>query len=195
VRFRYRFPVLETERLVLRELRRADAPALLVAWRDAETMLYFGAEPLATAADARSQIRDFRAEAASGDGIRWAITERGRDEYVGDIGFSNFAPEHARAEVGFLLARAFWRRGLMSEALTTVLDYGFRTKSLHRVEALVDPRNESSLRVLERCGFAREGTLRGYEFERGAFIDLVLFSLLQSDWPAVRDCGEGRDFT
>ncbi len=182
MRLRYLFPHLETERLVLREPRRSDAPSLLAAWRDAETMLYFGAEPLSTIAEARGQIRDFRDDARSGDGIRWIITERGRGEYIGDVGFFDFAPEHARAEVGFLLARPFWRRGLMHEALTSVLEFGFFTKSLRRVEALVDPRNDASLRVVERCGFATEGILRDYEFERGEFIDLVLLSLLQSDW-------------
>jgi [ribosomal protein S5]-alanine N-acetyltransferase len=179
---RTRFPVLETERLVLREPRRSDAPLLLAAWQDEETMLYFGTEPLGTRAEALQQIRSFRDDASSGEGIRWVITERGRDEYAGDIGFFDFAPDHARAEIGFVLARPLWNRGLMGEALTAALGFGFLVKKLHRVEALVDPRNSASLRVLERAGFRREGNLRDYEFEREAFIDLVLLSLLQPEW-------------
>ncbi len=178
-----RFPILETERLRLREPRRADAPHLLAAWHDEETMLYFGTEPLTTRRGALEQIRGFCEEASSGDGIRWIITEQGRDEYIGDIGFFDFACEHARAEIGFLLARTHWGRGLMGEALSAALQYGFIKKGLHRVEALVDPRNAACLRVLERRGFSREGTLRQYEFERGAFIDLALLSMLRSEWP------------
>lgn len=186
MRLRDRFPVLETERLILREPRRSDAAALLAAWQDAETMLYFGAEPLNALAEARMRIREFRDDALSGDGIRWILTEKGRDEYVGDIGLFDFAPEHARAEVGFLLARPLWGRGLMGEALDAVLAFGFDVSGLHRIEALVDPRNAASLHVLERHGFAREGLLRDYEFERGAFIHLVLLSLLAGDREAIR---------
>ncbi len=145
-------------------------------------MLYFGTGPLATRAEALEQIREFREDASSGEGIRWIITERGRDEYVGDVGFFDFAPDHARAEIGFLLAKPLWNRGLMCEALAAVLGFGFLVKNLHRVEALVDPRNVASLRVLERAGFRREGVLRDYEFEREAFIDLVLLSLLRMEW-------------
>ncbi len=190
---RYRFPVLETERLVLREPRRSDAELCLAAWGDEETMLYFGTEPLATRAQALEQIRDFRDETSSGEGIRWIITERGRDEYVGDIGFFDYAPDHARAEIGFLLAKPLWKRGLMSEALTATLGYGFSVKNLHRVEALVDPRNAASLRVLERRGFHREGILRDYEFERNAFIDLALLSLLRKEWEARSAPGLSRE--
>jgi ribosomal-protein-alanine N-acetyltransferase len=151
----------------LREPRRSDAERLLAAWRDEETMLYFGTEPLGTRREAMEEIRAFREQASSGEGIRWIITERERDEYVGDIGFFDFASDHARAEIGFLLAK---------------LQYGFVSKDLHRVEALVDPRNAACLRVLERRGFRREGTLRDYEFERDAFIDLVLLSMLRPEW-------------
>ncbi len=181
MRARRAFPVLETERLVLRAPRRADARALLDAWRDADTMRYFGAEPLARIRDALDQIRDFTEETAAGDGIRWTLTERGQDEYIGDIGYFDHVPEHSRAEVGFILARPYWRRGLMTEALAAVLDYGFEAMRLHRVEALVDPRNGRSLRTLERAGFRREGLLRDYEFERGEFIDLALLSLLRTE--------------
>jgi ribosomal-protein-alanine N-acetyltransferase len=173
--------VLETERLVLRAPRRADAPALLDAWRDADTMRYFGAEPLARIRDALDQIRDFHEETATGDGIRWILTRRAKDEYIGDIGFFDHAPEHSRAEVGFILARPYWRQGLMAEALAAVLDYGFEAMRLHRVEALVDPRNGRSLQTLERAGFRREGLLRDYEFERGEFIDLALLAHLRSE--------------
>lgn len=175
------FPILETDRLRLREPRRADAARLLDAWQDEETMLYFGSEPLRTRREALDEIRAFRDDAVSGDGIRWILTEKGRDEYIGDIGFSDFALEHARAEIGFLLARTYWGHGFMSEALSAALRHGFLATNLHRVEALVDPRNAACLKTLNRCGFKQEGILRQYEFERGAFIDLALLSLLRSE--------------
>lgn len=185
---RHAFPVLATDRLILREPRRSDASRLLSVWSDEEAVRYFGTGPLVTRKHALAEIRVFREQVASGDGIRWIITERDRNEYVGDIGFFDFAPQHARAEVGFLLSRALWGRGLMREALAAVLDYGFHVKCLHRVEALVDPRNRACLRLLEQTGFEREGTLREYEFERDQFIDLVLWSMLQREWGDASSC-------
>ena len=178
---RYKFPTLETERLVLREPRRADAKPLFAAWSDSETVRYFGTGPLATQSQAYEELRAFRNQTMSGEGIRWIITVRDRDEYVGDVGFFDFAPEHSRAEIGFLLVRPLWGQGYMREALIAVLDYGFSAANLHRGEALVDPRNAACLRILERNGFQREGLLRDYEFEHEAFIDLVLLSRLRDD--------------
>ncbi len=182
---RRRFPILITERLILREPTRADAMRLLAVWSDEDTVRYFGTGPLESRAEALEEIRSFRKGTSAGDSIRWVLTERGRDDYLGDIGFFDFAPEHARAEVGFLLDRSHWGQGLMREALAAVLDYGFCVKCLHRVEALVDPRNQLCLGLLERVGFRCEGTLREYEFEHDQFIDLVLLSLLQRDWPGA----------
>ncbi len=178
---RYRFPILATERLVLRAPRRSDAGKLLEAWSDEETMRYFGTLPLTRRAEALEEIYAFREQVVAGEGIRWILTERGRDEYIGDVGYFEFASEHARAEVGFLLARPYWKRGLMTEALAAVLEYGFHVKNLHRIEALVDPRNSACRRVLERSGFREEGTLRDYEFERDEFINLLLLSRLAAD--------------
>ncbi len=70
----------------------------------------------------------------------------------------------------------------MTEALIGMLDYMYDNIDLNRVEALVDPRNEGSLRLIEKQGFQRDGLLRSYEFERRAFVDLYMLSLLREDW-------------
>ena len=72
----------------------------------------------------------------------------------------------------------------MTEALVGMLDYMYESIDLNRVQALVDPRNEGSLRLIERQGFQRDGLLRSYEYERGAYVDLYMLSLLRADWEA-----------
>jgi ribosomal-protein-alanine N-acetyltransferase len=74
----------------------------------------------------------------------------------------------------------------MAEALQTMLAYGFSTLKLHRIEALVVPGNERSVRVLEKLGFQEEGVLRGYGFWNDKFWDLRCFSLLAGDETAWR---------
>ena len=85
-----------------------------------------------------------------------------------------------------------WGQGLMHEALTALLDHGFGTWNLNRVEADIDPRNRASARTLERLGFCREGLLRERWIVGGEVCDSALYGLLQRDWLA-RDPGRPQD--
>jgi len=176
------FPVLRTARLVLRQARQEDARLFFETARDEAVMRYYGVEPFTSEAQALEEIVWQHQILSEGIGIRWVITEWDRDVYIGDLGYHQLARQHQRAEVGYKLARSYWRRGLMTEAMTAVLEYGFASMGLNRVEALVDPRNAASDGLLSKLGFVREGLLREYEFERGAYVDLYMASLLRRDW-------------
>jgi ribosomal-protein-alanine N-acetyltransferase len=154
--------------------------------QDEDVMRYFGTEPFTAEEQALDAIAWQQRIWAEGTGIRWVITEPDHDAFIGDVGYFKLERQHRRAEVGYLLAKAYWRRGLMTEAMTAVLDYGFASMDLNRVEALVDPRNAASVGLLRKLGFAQEGLLRDYEFERGAFIDLYMLSLLRREWVPPR---------
>jgi len=176
------FPVLETPRLVLRQARPGDVQRLFQVAQDEDVMCYFGTEPFESEQQALDAIDWQQRIWAEGTGVRWVITEPDHDAFIGDVGYFKFERQHRRAEVGYLLEKAYWRRGLMTEAMTAVLDYGFVSMGLNRVEALVDPRNAASVGLLRKLGFVQEGLLRDYEFERGAFIDLYMVSLLRREW-------------
>ncbi len=176
------FPILTTPRLTLRALSERDAPALLAITHDEEVMRYYGMEPFEALDEALEEISWGLDMFRGGQGIRWAISLRGDDAYIGDLGIYNHNEQHARAEVGYKLARPYWRQGLMSEALSAVVGYGFGRMALNRVEALVDPRNTASWAMLEKLGFRREGILRDYEHERSGYVDLAMYSLLQHEW-------------
>lgn len=76
---------------------------------------------------------------------------------------------HYRAEIGYALQPAHHGKGLMQEALTAVLDYGFHTLQLHSVEANVNPANAASIKILERNGFVQEGYFREAYFMPAGF--------------------------
>lgn len=177
------FPILTTPRLVLRQPTEADAAGLhRISWDDA-VMRYYGMAAFRTPEDALQEIAWAHRIWDQDEGIRWTATfADGDGAYIGDLGFHNWSHEHARAEVGYKLERAYWRRGLMTEAMRAVLAYGFGTMNLNRVEALVDPRNEASGGLLASLGFTREGVLRDYEFERGGYVDLAMYALLRREW-------------
>jgi ribosomal-protein-alanine N-acetyltransferase len=98
------------------------------------------------------------------------------------IGFWKFEFESYRTELGYMLKRKFQGNGYMSEAIRRVLQYAFNELNLHSVEARVDSENISSLKVLEKIGFAREGYLKECSFNKGQFRDNVIFSLLRQNY-------------
>jgi RimJ/RimL family protein N-acetyltransferase len=87
-----------------------------------------------------------------------------------------------RAELGYVLARAHWGRGVATAAVKrTVAAVFAEVPGLERVEALVDVRNRASQRVLEKSGFTREAVLRKYGFVKGVVRDMVMFSFIDTD--------------
>ncbi len=81
--------------------------------------------------------------------------------------------------IGYDLSRPYWRRGIMTEALEAVIEFGFERMGLNRIEAVVFVENVASHRLLEKLRFEREGVLRDYEFLKGRFVDMVMYSLLR----------------
>jgi ribosomal-protein-alanine N-acetyltransferase len=90
------------------------------------------------------------------------------------------------ASLGYGVARAWWGRGVASEAARAVVDYGFEVLGLAKVWARADPRNGASVRVLEKVGMQREGLLRGHLLIRGERVDRVYYGLLREEWKADR---------
>lgn len=181
------FPLLKTPRLRLRQACLADVLPLLSVMQDARVLRYFGMEAFRTDLEALDEISCFNRIFTKEEGIRWVITMGDVDRYCGDIGFHKYHKFHARAELGYRLHPQYWGQGITTEAAVAVLNYGFSELSMNRVEALVDPRNAASLRVLEKLRFQREGLLRDYEFENGIFVDLLMFSLLKKEWCLIKD--------
>lgn len=180
------FPTLTTERLVLREITLADAEFWLRNFSDPEVVELTAYEAPRDVEAAKAEILQFAIHPFQDrTGIRWGIALRGQDALIGTLGYHQWMRDTAnRARIGYDLLREHRRRGFMTEAMRAILSYGFHQMALNRVEVLTDPRNMPSIRLLERLGFSREGTLRENTFFRGHFVDDVLFSLLAREWQA-----------
>lgn len=188
------FPRLETPRLLLRQIRASDAPALYATFRDPQTMEFLGEEPFRSLEDAREHVRALNGWYAHHEGIRWGITRRAAtsvdweaDEVIGSCGLFRFDDGFYRAELGYELRRAHWRQGIMYEAVGALLAFAFNTLNLHRVEAVVDQGNLRSQGLLVKLGFTHEGTLRQRFFFRDRFWDELYFGLLRDDWRRPAD--------
>ena len=172
-------PELRTERLVLRRFRAGDVDDVLTYSRDEEWSRYLRREVPFPYSRQDAEANVMRRMLAGGD-LNFAI------DYGGTvIGSISLRVEHEEltAEIGYGIGREHWGKGFMPEAVRTVIAYGFRAMQLAKIFAPVDVRNTRSQRVLETCGFVREGVLRAHEIGRdGQRVDYAYYGLLQGEW-------------
>lgn len=173
------FPSIETERLVLREVTKDDADSLLAYLSDEQVTRHMGLAPFVSAEDALDEIEWYQSIFDNGTGMRWGITLKGQDRVIGSCGFLNLSQKHHRAEIGFELSREHWGKGIAGEALQAVIAHGFSQLNLNRIEALIEPANSPSQKLVEKTGFLREGLLRDYEYTQGKYDDLYMYSMLE----------------
>ena len=126
----------------------------------------------------KSQLQWYQQLETDGTGIWWAICSPNNEHFYGAIGFNNWHKDFKKADIGFWLLPEFWKQGFVSEALSTVCDYGFNTMKLHRIEAQVETENIASKKSLLKFGFTYEGTLRDCEIKNNRYISLDLFAIL-----------------
>ena len=179
------FPSLTTNRLLLRQIQAKDAEVLFPIFSDAKAMQFYGHEPHRSIDDTRELIRQIEGHYARRDSIRWGIALQGEDRLIGTCGFHHFDEEFHRAETGYELHRDLWGKGIMTEAMRAILNYGFTELGLHRVEAIIDIANEPSKALLLKLGFKYEGNLRERYYFRGRFEDEHYFGLLKDEWQGL----------
>jgi ribosomal-protein-alanine N-acetyltransferase len=173
------FPNLETERLLLRQVNTTDVNAILSLRSNDEVMKYIPRPYLKNEEEALELIEMFDTKIENGLGINWGIAFLEQPEKIlGIIGHYRLKPEHYRAEVGYMLFPEYNGRGIISEALKKVVEYGFKEMKLHSIEAILDPGNIGSEKVLLKNGFIKEAHLIENEYYEGRFLDTMIYSIL-----------------
>ena len=161
---------IEPKRITLRPLRASDAEAFM-SW---------GGDPLVTESlfwDHYSDIeaaREFLGRVAEAHPWFKAVCIDGKA--VGAVTLNKGKAQAApRAELGYVISKAHWGRGVATRACELALESGFKDLGVFRIEALVDPENSGSVRVLEKVGFKKEGHFRNYLIHRGKIRDRFMF--------------------
>jgi RimJ/RimL family protein N-acetyltransferase len=175
---------LETPRLVLRPFRHADAADLFAMYSDPEVFRHIPVGDWKHIDESHQRIARDINMMGEGSYIRLAVERREDARVIGEVLLFNFALESKRAELGYALARSAWGCGYAAEALPPLVRYGFEQVGLNRIEAIIDPRNTASARVLDKLGFSHEGTQRERYIVRGQTSDGGLYALLRRDWEA-----------
>jgi ribosomal-protein-alanine N-acetyltransferase len=177
------FPTLESKRLILRRMTMDDAEFFLRNFSDPTVVDLTAFEAPKDLEAAREELREYCIDNFTNNtGIRWGITIKGSQDLVGTCGFYKWAKQNYSAEIGYDLLDEHRRKGIMTEALTVMIDYLYGTLGLNRIQALIDPTNAASIKMIEGLGFKRDGVLREFTFFRGKFLDDVVYSLVAKDW-------------
>jgi ribosomal-protein-alanine N-acetyltransferase len=174
-------PVLETPRLRLRALVESDAASMHEFYGDAETMRYWDSPPSRNIAETADHIRRSQEMSAQWHAA-WAVTFREDDCMIGMVNYHERRPRLRRLSVGWLLAKPWWRRRIMREAVPAFLAYCFDRLESHRIEARIEPGNVASIQLAKRLGFQCEGLMRDCLFIGGQPHSQYLYALLQPVW-------------
>lgn len=170
-----RTDAIPTQRLTLRRFKQEDYLDVYEYGKDELTVKYLIWGPFRTVEDAKENISGYY---LSKPGI-YAIELTESRKCIGCISFE-VAPQHERASVGYVLNRAYWNHGYMSEALNAVIDFCFDCLELNRVEAAHYVGNGASGKVMEKCGMLKEGTHRQEVKIKGDFHDVVHYAILRN---------------
>lgn len=173
-----------TQRLILRRLRPDDAPHMVTLAGDYEVAkMTLNIPHPYPADDAVKFIERSQHAWDAGERYGFAIVLKETDTFIGVIGI---IPElqHYRAGVGYWIGKPFWGKGYVTEALQRVIQFGFETLDLNRIDASYRTDNPASGRVMEKVGMRHEGTFRQVMFRDGAYSDLSYRAILREEYIA-----------
>lgn len=181
-------PTMETERLYLRMWNKKDAVDFFEYAKNPNVGPIAGWKPHASIAESRFIITDFFMK-----NMVWAIVYKETGKVIGSIGFSEdkVRPGVNSKELGYSLSEEHWGRGLMTEAALRMVSYAFDVLHLDVLSITTRENNARSQRVIEKCGFKYEGTLRRtYKIYDGSIKTIRCYSMLKEEYEGKRDAAE-----
>jgi [ribosomal protein S5]-alanine N-acetyltransferase len=176
------FQNLETNRLFLRRVVATDVQEIFEIRSNPETMKYIPRPILTSLDQAMEHYKMIDEKIENNTGINWAITLKDNPKLIGIIGHYKIQPENHRSEIGYMILPQYHNKGITTEAIKAVVEYGFYNMNLHSIEAVIDPDNCASEQVLLKNGFVKEAHILENELFEGKFWDTVIYSLLKKNF-------------
>lgn len=180
------FETIETERLILRKLGEVEYRLIFEVYSDKEIMKILD---LKTNEELIHEKEKYKKGYSTFNKsfLTFQIIDKKEDKILGSCGYHTWYLPHSRAEIGYGLSDERSKsKGIMSEALVPIIDYGFRKMNLNRIEAFVAPDNTPSLKLMEKFSFVKEGQLRRHYFKNDDFEDSIVFSLLKEEYRGLK---------
>lgn len=171
------FPILTTERLLLRRFQPDDIESVYRGLSHPEVIKYYGVN-YASLEATQEQMDWFATIEKEEKGIWWAVCNKQDQTFLGAIGFNNWSKENRKIEMGYWLLPEFWGSGIIREAGLAACEYAFQKMSVHRIEAVVETENANSKKIMTQLGFELEGVMRDCEIKNSKFISLEMYARL-----------------
>lgn len=173
---------IETEHLILRQFVLTDADAMYRNWASDPEVTKFMTWPTHGSVEISAAVlADWVSHYGEENYYQWAIVLKELGQPIGSISVVCFHDRIGKAEVGYCVGKAWWHRGIMTEALGAVIRFLLHEVGFNRVEACHDPNNPNSGKVMEKCGMRYEGTQRQASFNNQGLCDLSWYGILASD--------------
>lgn len=174
------FLTLQTPRLLLRKLTIEDAEDIFAYASDPQVTRYTLWDHHQSIKDTYEYLNNIAFKLyRSGKGMKWGIVEKESGKLIGTCSLHT-ETIHRRAELGYVLARDYWGRGLMTEAAQTAIAFGFHVMHLLRIQAYCAVENVGSAKVLEKSGMQFEGILHNYVFTKNRPWDVKMYAITRS---------------
>lgn len=176
------FPVLETERLLLRKITQADTKDIYHYGKNPTVSQYVPWKPHKSMKDTEAYVEFVLRKYDNGELAPWGIEYKENGRLIGTIDFVSWNLRHKTAEIGYVVSHDYWGKGIATEAAKEVIKFGFEKMDLVRIEAKCFVENIASIRVMEKSGMSYEGTLRKVMFIKGKHRDLKVYSILRDEY-------------
>ena len=171
------FPNLTTERLVLRQLNHGDDNEIFSIRSDDRVNKFLDRPKCTTIEEAREFIEKINNGINNNDSIYWVITFKNDNKLIGTICFWNISKEHYKAETGFELHPDFQGKGIMQEALSKIIQFGFSVLQLKMIEGWTNTGNIRSMKILEKNNFKRDTDAENKNKGKEELVNMVIYSL------------------
>jgi [ribosomal protein S5]-alanine N-acetyltransferase len=168
-------PKIETERLILRKITLDDAEDMYLYASNEEVTRYVTWNTHSSLSDTIEFINTFLTQYDA----PWGIELKENGKFIGTVHFVWWQPEHNSAEIGYVLSKEYWGKGLITEAAMAIISFGFESMNLVRIQARCFLENKGSERVMEKLGMSFEGISRKVMYVKGEHKDLKVYSILK----------------
>lgn len=170
-------PTLETDRLFLRKIKQTDIADIFDYTNRSIFFETMGRPTAFSEEDTRKWVDGFPQK----PGL-WCIVLKSENKVIGDCGFCQYHEHANRAEISYAVNPDYWNQSYATEAVLSVIRFGFGKLNLNRIQAICNKVNTHSERVLTKVGMTFEGTLRHYIHHEGQPLDMKMYAILKEDW-------------
>lgn len=171
------FPVIQTERLLLRQIELNDAVEIM-HMRQSNRVNQFIARNSLTGLEAAEELVKKTSDAFEAKaGIGWAGILRDGSKIIGTCGFNRIDYQNNRAEIGGELSVDYWGKNIALEAVKAIVSFGFEKMNLHTIEAVVSPANRGAIYLLESLGFEKEAHFKERVYFDGTYSDMTVYTI------------------